>query len=69
MCTLLHIFVNFFDNEPYEHIQVKTDGMIAMKYISNSIIEPSPQILSLPDTINVNFNLFPDTAFAPVYGN
>ena len=33
--TLLHIFVNFFDNEPNEHLQVwttlvKTVGIIAM---------------------------------------
>ena len=43
--------------------------MIAMKYILNSILEPSPQILALPDTINVNFDPFPETAFAPVHGN
>ena len=41
MCTLLHIFVNVFDNGPNEHLKVwttliKTVGLIAIKYISNS---------------------------------
>ena len=41
MCTLLHIFVNVFDNGPNEHLKVwttliKTVGLIAIKYFSNS---------------------------------